>query len=270
MVRTPLLITALCLLFSTVSCTVIGVKKLEDQAGHFGFTPVQLSANGFKLGSFYRRPDTPGKRLHVYLEGDGRPWERGLLPASDPTTRSSVMLPLMAMDKAAVLYLGRPCYNGHAGDKGCSKTLWTSARYGELVVSTMSKALQAYCLQHGFSELVLMGHSGGGSLAILLAQRLLQTRAVVSLAANYDINAWADYHGYKRLTDSINPADSGSTGITEWHYLGERDINVPPALFFEALTKRQHSHVEIMPMIDHSHGWERIWPKILLQMANDV
>lgn len=225
-----------------------------------------VSAGGYTLSSYYRPAANGGKRLHVYLEGDGRPWEQGLIAAADPTTRASLMLPLMAMDKSAVLYLGRPCYNGRAGDAGCSKEMWTAARYGETVIAAMAKGLQNFCARYSYDEVVLIGHSGGGSLAILLAKHVPQTKALVTLAVNYDIDVWADYHGLQRLTGSANPAGVPNVGIPEWHFLAENDRNIPADLFFQKLKARRNSHVEIVPDIDHNHGWESIWPKILANL----
>src|SRR6266545_4164343 len=58
------------------------------------------------------RPDG-GRVLHIYLDGDGTPWERGR-PAPDPTPRAPLVLRLMALDPAPRVYLGRPCYHGLA------------------------------------------------------------------------------------------------------------------------------------------------------------
>ena len=54
-------------------------------------------------------------------------------------------------------------------------------------------------------SIVLIGHSGGGTLAVLLAPRIEDVSGVVSIAANLDIDAWADHHNYDRLTGSLNP-----------------------------------------------------------------
>lgn len=259
---TQALLSILLVLLSACSSAV---NHLRDQALGYGFQPLESQAAGFTLTSFRRLPPNDEKRLHIYLEGDGRPWEQGLFPAVEPTTRSSTMLPLMALDSAPAIYLGRPCYNGHAADSGCSATLWTSARYGAQVVDAMTLALRDFCREHHYNELVLIGHSGGGSLALLLAERLPQTVAVVTLAANYDIDAWADHHGYQRLRDSLNPATQTQSGVPEWHLLGTRDRNIPPDLFQQALSRRQFSTVELVEA-DHNHGWEQFWPQMLARL----
>ncbi|MEY4719905.1 MAG: hypothetical protein RL563_2523 [Pseudomonadota bacterium] len=231
-----------------------------------GFQSLALQGNGFVMQAYQKAPAHPFARLHVYLEGDGRPWERGRMPSEDPTTRASVMLPLMALDPSPALYLARPCYNGHAHDVGCHQGLWTQARYGREVVEAMTQALQTYAERHQIQAWVLIGHSGGGSLALLLANRLAQTRAVVTLAANYDIDAWADHHHYLRLEASLNPAKQTDLGLEEWHLLARQDNIVPPALFEQALRQRRHSHVHITEG-DHQQGWLTIWPWLLAQLS---
>ncbi len=253
----------LTMLLSLSACSS-PISRLYDQARQFGLEPVIRHAGSFQLQSFHH-PATGGKQLHVYLEGDGRPWERGLVPASEPTTRNSVVLPLMQMDTAPTLYLGRPCYNGHAQDSGCNPLLWTDQRYSEQVVHSMAAALQMFCQQHAYQQLVLIGHSGGGALAMLLAARLPQTLAVVTLAGNYNIDVWTDLHGYQRLRGSLNPAMQPNSGIREWHILAVHDTNIPPSLFQAALSQRQNATVEIIDA-DHSHGWQQFWPLLLTRL----
>jgi pimeloyl-ACP methyl ester carboxylesterase len=261
------LLIKLSLLLFLAACSTPAMR-LHDQAMTFGFQALEIEAAGFKLTSFTRLTPSADKRLHVYLEGDGRPWERGLFPAADPTTHTSTVLTLMASDPEPALYLGRPCYNGHADDPGCSQNLWTGARYGERVVEAMTRALTEFCTLNGYREVVMIGHSGGGTLALLIAERLPQTVAVVTLAANYDIDIWADHHGYQRLNDSLNPAKRAvKTGIAEWHLLGQRDNNIPPELFQQALRQRPNSNVQIVDA-DHGHGWQTIWPQMLKRLEH--
>ena len=243
--------------------------RLKSVSNQYGFQSLDLNAGGFLLSCFYRPGSTGDKELHVYLEGDGRPWQNGLIPADDPTTRASIMLPLMALDSTAALYLGRPCYNNHAQDPGCNPRLWTSARYSTQVITAMTSGLADFMLQHGYSKLVIIGHSGGGSLAMLMSTHLPQTQTLITLAGNYDINLWANYHGYLRLIDSENPAEHANQGITEWHFLGELDNSIPPPLFLSLLQSRNHSHVEILSKVTHQQGWINYWPKVLAQLKQE-
>lgn len=252
---------------SVLSGCSSAVIRLNQQAQGYGFETVSSNTDGFVIQSFHHPAnDNSAKRLHVYLEGDGIPWESGLIPAAEPTTRGSVMLPLMAIDAAPSLYLGRPCYNGHAADVGCSASLWTDARYGERVVAAMTQTLNEFIKHQDYRELVLIGHSGGGALALLMAERLPQTVAVVTLAGNFDIDRWADFHGYHRLNGSLNPATRPAKNIPEWHFLGQRDRQIPPQLFQDALQHRPNSTVEIVDA-DHQQGWQAIWPRILHRLA---
>lgn len=241
--------------------------KLQAQAEQLNLQSLELLGGTYRLAAFYRPGWSGEHTLHVYLEGDGRPWQQGRWPAADPTTRSSLMLPLLGLDSRPALYLGRPCYNGHEADPGCDATLWTSARYGETVVEAMAAALRQFCSSRGFRQLVLIGHSGGGSLAMLLASRLSQTVLVVTLAGNYDIDSWTEYHHYLPLSGSLNPARQPEPGVPEWHFLAELDQTVPPGLFLAALKRRTHGHVEILPAISHHDGWLEAWPRILNSIA---
>ena len=51
----------------------------------------------------------------------------------------------------------------------------------------MATALETWLKKKGYSELVLIGYSGGGALAMLLAERI-RVRAVITVAANLDIS----------------------------------------------------------------------------------
>ena len=70
--------------------------------------------------------------------------------------------------------------------------LWTSARYGDEAVASMAAALRPdLAMESGYDRVVWVGHSGGGALAMLLAERVPETTAVVTIAADLDTEAWA-------------------------------------------------------------------------------
>ncbi|MGR9108659.1 MAG: alpha/beta fold hydrolase [Gammaproteobacteria bacterium] len=243
--------------------------KPEEVTRDYGFRKIRLTGRGHEHIAFENRVRSKGGQLHVYLEGDGRPWLDRRHIAADPTPRNPLMLRLMALDDDAALYLGRPCYYGLADEDSCNPLLWTHRRYSEEVVESMAQALRNYLRKHHFQNLVFAGHSGGATLALLLARHFPETVAVVSLAGNLDPERWAEYHHYSKLEGSENPATLPVLPATvkEFHYLGRNDKNILPE--FVLPRKKFHANVEITILedFDHSCCWEEIWPSVLRRIA---
>jgi len=207
------------------------------------------------------------RRLHVYIEGDGLPFINRFQLAQDPSSRHPLMPWLMAMDDHESLFLGRPCYFNRAlagmEDKQCNPRFWSSARYSEEVVSSMVSALRQL-LAGRTSGVTLIGHSGGGTLAVLMAQRMPEVDQVVTLAANLDTDAWVRLHHYTPMRDSLNPATYAAPLKPIWqlHFAGGRDQNIPPRLgqaFMDRLGQRLH----IIESADHNCCWLSLWPDLL-------
>ncbi|MBK1718454.1 alpha/beta fold hydrolase [Thiocystis violacea] len=206
-------------------------------------------------------------RIHVYLEGDGLPWISRHRIASDPTPRNPLALRLMAADPNPAIHVGRPCYHGLAGDAGCSPWLWTHGRYGDEVVESLARAIDGILPPGDDRRVTLIGYSGGGALAVLLAPRLRGVTEVVTIAANLDIDAWTDHQGYSRLSGSLNPADQAplDPGIRQLHLVGARDGQVPPGSIARFLARNPHATVEVFQGFDHRCCWIERWPSLLGQ-----
>ena len=200
--------------------------------------------------------------LHVYIDGDGTPWVAGH-PTSDPTPRNTLLLRLMALDPGPSVYLGRPCYHGMSGTPPCSSIIWTQERYSEVVVSSMAAALRHILRSGNFDRLAWFGHSGGGTLAVLLAPRFSETTDLITIAANLDIDAWADLHGYSRLEGSLNPARQPPLPpwIHQRHYVGGKDRQVPMEVVARGPIDQRR--LLVIPSFDHTCCWEAIWPALL-------
>lgn len=211
-------------------------------------------------------PDDPSRALHVYIDGDGTPYIRPSLPAADPTSRDPTVLRLIALDSAPALLLGRPCYHGLAASEGCTQAIWTDARYSEQVVASMATALRQVAPED--RPLVLIGFSGGGTLAVLLAQRLPQVVAVVTLAGNLAIDRWTEWHGYGRLEGSLNPAANPRLPehLVQLHYAGSDDRTVPPWLVRDTV-HLLGGELVVLENTTHARGWEQHWPAILEVLA---
>jgi predicted alpha/beta hydrolase family esterase len=213
--------------------------------------------------------DEPSQRvltssvLHVYLEGDGAAWWAQRLPPADPTPLSSVALPLALADRhSRVAYLGRPCQFLSAVERPlCPVQWWTSERWGEAVVEITAQALDRLLQASGAHELVLIGHSGGGTLALLVAARRRDVRCVVTMASPLDIQAWAQGQGMTPLSGSLNPADLPMPAgvFQERHLLGEDDRVVPLSSMGRYEARLHPEHVMRLPHQGHSQGWVQRW-----------
>jgi hypothetical protein len=204
------------------------------------------------------------KRLYVYIDGDGRPWgDRGRVPAADPTTGNPLALKMMLETDSPSVYISRPCYQDLANLR-CSSALWTSARYSETVVDSMAAAVSRWAEKHHYEELVFIGYSGGGALAVLMGERLPNTAAVVTLAGNLDIDEWTHYHDYLPLSESLNPARSFiAHPWPEVHYLGSNDNVVPPQTTEAYFMHFPYAQQRMLSGFNHTCCWVPNWGSML-------
>ncbi len=213
---------------------------------------------------FKAASQTTGSALHIYIEGDGRPWWRPTQVALDPTPKQPLMLRLMAMDNVPALYIGRPCYF-QISDANCNPHWWTDKRYAAEVVESINAIIDRYA--DDYSSVVLMGHSGGGTLATLIANVREDVTALITLAANLDINAWADHHTYTKLAGSLNPADINKldADMKQYHFVGSEDTQVPAQLIAPVVEDQWGQRLKIVDGFDHNCCWQELWPSILIQ-----
>ena len=257
-------VAALALSLAAMSC-LSPAQRFADHAARLGLHTTVVPGTEFRHLLYWREGHHPSRTLHVYLDGDGTPW-RASRPAEDPTPRNPLVLDLMALDPYTVLYLGRPCYHGLSETSPCSRALWTHARYSEPVVASMAAALRRFLRQGDFDRVAWFGYSGGGALAFLLAPRFPETASVVTVAGNLDIHAWADLHGYGRLTGSLNPAAQPRlpAGIYQRHYVGGSDRAVPKEIVTRGPVPPDT--VTVLQTYDHTCCWGEIWPVVLSEV----
>ena len=148
--------------------------------------------------------------------------------------------------------------------------MWTSARYSETVLASMAAAVQRIIAAEGVEEIVWFGYSGGGTLAVLLASRVPQSVAVITVAANLDIDAWTDLHGDLRLVGSLNPARQPPLPdrVVQIHYAGGRDRLVPADIVRRGVTGA--GRLVVVPEFDHVCCWAARWPWILNEVAGST
>ena len=246
-------------------------ELIDSKAVAFGFDAQVVVAGGFEHVVYRNRRLISAEEsiLHVYLEGDGRPWLRPDVIAQDPTTRSPLMLGLMAKDASPSLYLGRPCYHGYYSSPPCHPKLWTVDRYSETVVASMADALAQIIAAENIKGLVVFGHSGGGTLAVLLAARVSETLAVVTVAGNLDIDGWTESHRYTALSGSLNPAKTIvlNADIHQLHLVGGEDENVEEGLVTAFTSRQANAQLVVIAGYNHRCCWALVWPQVLTWVA---
>jgi hypothetical protein len=235
----------------------------DEQAHELGFTRQVVIGRPFRHVVYRNAAREPSDTLHVYIEGDGTPFTRPDRVADDPSSVDPMMLKLMALDQARSIDLGRPCYNGLSADRSCTSVYWTQRRYSPEVVDSMVAALEQESSAMGATRIEIFGHSGGGTLAVLMAARVSRVRRVVTIGANLDIDAWCRLHHYTLLDGSINPARSVGPNAAVLHLVGSNDANTPPWLVQAAARLRGNEEVRIFQGFDHRCCWRTVWPEIL-------
>lgn len=199
--------------------------------------------------------------LFVFIEGDGRPWIMRHIVSDDPTPSKILTLNFMKNTPFDSIFIGRPCYFGLAETKNCSKKFWTSHRYSPEIITSMAEIINKVRLPS--QTLTIVGHSGGGSIATLLATKIPPPLNIITIAANLDTDAWVRLHGYHPLHGSLNPISHAiPEEILHIHFAGGKDTNIP-AKQIKSFTERHNGRYWIQPTFDHACCWSKEWDTIL-------
>ena len=258
------------LAISVAACSTPAYKHIDQQAESLGFERSTQGTSNFRHVVYAPLRDASSDTVHVYIEGDGVAWRWRYFIKADPTPRRGLMLGLMGMDTGNTVYIGRPCYFGLVLDEQCNSDLWTFSRFSEKVVNSMVEVISDRTKD--FNNVVLIGHSGGGALALLIAERLHKTSAVVTVAGNIDPDAWVGHHRYTPLYGSLNPVKRSplKTSIRQLHLVGGKDKVIPANLVREWIKSQPNAELWEIPGNTHLCCWAEQWPQVLnwIRFAN--
>lgn len=212
-----------------------------------------------------------GNVLVAYLEGDGRAYLDASMVSVDPTPSDPISLRMALADSrhGPLVYLARPCqYTLPEHGRNCSNVYWTSHRYAPAIIDSIGQALDQEKQRAGASKLVLVGYSGGGALAVLLAQRRTDVAAIVTVAANLDLAYWISRDGLVALDGSIDPAaDASSIGsLPQLHLAGADDKVVGPDVtraFLQRMAGDIDGRMLVIPGFNHVCCWATQWSALL-------
>ena len=240
--------------------------RVENWALARGFEPAAIETGGFALFSLLRQR-AAAATLPIYIEGDGAPWPTAFQPPRDPTPLDPVSLVLADRDPSpAVAYLARPCqYLDAAMLAGCDSAYWAERRFAPEVVAAYDAAVTGLKTLSGAQKVRLVGYSGGGVIAALVAMRRNDVERLITVAAPLAVADWVAWHGLSPLAGSLDPRQHGAATFLRWphvHFAGASDKTVPAGII-ESFVRSRGGRLEIVAGFDHNCCWARDWPDLL-------
>lgn len=247
-------------------------KYAEELVHAANWHKIILEAEPFSLSAYVPNQVAHADTLTIYIEGDGLAWLSRSSPSPDPTPIDPLALRLaMRHAPGVAVYLARPCqYAAPDAARECSARYWTSHRFAPEVIAATDHAISQLKQRYRAHSLVLVGYSGGGAVATLVAARRQDVAHLITVAGNLDTNAWASLHHITPLTGSLNPADAWQTlqTIPQTHFIGAADSNITQAVFesYAAHFPPEHRpHAVSVAGFDHHCCWIERWPDLLAQ-----
>lgn len=235
-----------------------------------GWAEGRIDAGTYQLTAFRRFEGEDGGLLVIYIEGDGYAWKSLTQISDDPTPRNPRVLSMAVQDPAAnVAYLARPCqYLPDNELPFCGYMMWSLSRYADDIVDAMDIAIDSLKREADATRLRLVGVSGGGTVAALVAARRDDVVGLVTVASNLDHEHWSTRHGLTPLIDSLNAADIAGLveDIPQIHFIGAEDGNVTRAEVDSYVARMDDTsmvEVVVVPGYDHTCCWVEGWPGLL-------
>lgn len=217
----------------------------------------------------YNKLKQNSKIANIYIEGDGNAFDSNGLVTLNPTPKNPLALKLAIQDSSDnLIYLGRPC-QFTKNDKLCQNNqYWSNLRFAPEVIFAMNESIDKIKQQNKLEKFNLIGFSGGGGLAILIAARRNDISSIRTVAGNLDIKTHSSIHHVPDLIGSLNPIDfAGSTShIPQIHFVGENDNIVPKIIsvnFINKVANNSCVQINIVKNATHNKIWVDIWSKLL-------
>jgi dienelactone hydrolase len=259
-------VTICCASVLLVGCNTITRSGNPETIGKLKqFNRVEVKGGDFWITTYQKITDKNAPYV-FYIEGDGAAFEGKYRVSHNPTPRRQMFLNLAAMDQRPnVVYVARPCqYTQKDLNPKCSPLYWTDRRMSDDSVESLNQVINSINRNGPFS---LVGYSGGGGIAVLIAARNNMVKDILTIAANLDHAAFTSYHNVTPMVGSLNPVNYAAKvkNVPQLHISGAQDKIIPPFIAdkFVAASGSPCVKQRIIPKIDHKHGWDKIWEYVL-------
>jgi len=258
--------TIICILLSSCSSNLaMRIIDADFVAKSNNFTKRLVKGGDFWITT-YQRINNKNLPYVFYIEGDGHAFNSRYNISDNPTPNRPMLLKLASLDdRSNVVYIARPCqYTDMSYNSKCNQSYWTDKRMSSEVVASINEVIEVLNNDSPFS---LIGFSGGGGLAVLIAARNTNVKDIITLSGNLDHVSFNKHHNAKPMLGSLNPIDYANkiSRIPQLHISGGEDKVVPPFIA-DKYVSVSHSvcvHQAIFNTTKHQKGWEDIWKYIL-------
>ncbi|MBI3903490.1 MAG: alpha/beta hydrolase [Nitrosomonadales bacterium] len=269
----------LCVLLSLLATACVDIpspqarsQAAERLAAASNWQRLRLPTSQFVLAAYAPLNIPATDTLTIYIEGDGLAWITPSLVSPDPTPVKPIALELaLRQPQGAAAYLARPCQFVEAADAhGCAEKYWTTQRFSGEMVDAAGQAIAKLKRRFHARELVLVGYSGGGAIAALVAARRKDVSLLVTVAGNLDHRAWTQRHHISPLDGSLNPADEWKAllGVPQIHLVGGRDTVIDrsdTASYQSRFPENRRPAMQVIEDFDHACCWVERWPELYTQ-----
>jgi len=246
-------------------------NSADKIAADHGMAKTVLQTSLFKIVS-YQSITKASDVTTLYIEGDGLAWLNRRRISPNPTPKNPIALKLASADPTAnVIYLARPCqYVDIKTESQCHSDYWTTKRLAPEIIASLDEAITVIKQRARLNKIRLVGYSGGGAIAAILAAKRSDVLDFRTVAGNLDIDLFARHHEVTPLTGSLNPIDFADTliKIPQIHFVGEDDdiITRPITESYINHLKKYDADLKCVEVqkinnVSHTKGWESVWQR---------
>ena len=244
----------------------VTADKIAENAN---FGKAYLETKNFTLTAYYHFTK-PGEPFNIYIEGDGNAWSNRTHLSEDPTPRNSLVLKLAIIDPSPnVAYLARPGqYPVPCSTLIPDPCYWSDKRFSQEVVTSVNEAINQLAYLANSAKINLIGYSGGGAIAVLVAAHRKDVLSLRTIAGNLDSDAVNKYHHVSALSGSLNPIDfvEKIKDLPQRHFVGSNDKVVPVFItesFVKQMGDKDFKRITVVKGATHAKGWRERWKELL-------
>lgn len=217
----------------------------------------EIKTKIYTLASWQKITDKT-QPIRIYIEGDGHAFNYAGLPTSNPTPKGTFLRKIAFNDpNPNVVYLARPCQ--YVQDSMCSKIDWTTGRFSQKIVDSMSMAIKSVASNR---KVILIGYSGGALLSglVMTQNPQLNIQKWITIAGVLNHTKWTDVLHLPHLTQSMDL--DALPQVPQTHYIGDKDTIVPKELMQSIVPAK---NLILIHNATHDTGYEKIYSDIYVE-----